>query len=168
MSESIKGLVDRGIEVRAKLKKLKAELDEIEGKLQAAGLEREHEYLKDDDREGRRWMARGSELVVPVVFTADKIMGSFAYNSPKHSQARAIAGDELKDFYKLKQVMENQFDDGKKFRLQAGEILGPKAPAFITACLARDKFGVPKSDVRVCWDDGEQVQSPESKVQSPR
>jgi hypothetical protein len=150
-------LVDRGIRVRRELKRLKAELDDIEATLKAVGLSREHECLVDADREGRRWMASGSEVVVPVIFTADKIMGSFAINSAKHQQIKLHAGDAFPEFWKPIHTYENRFDDGKKFRKRADEVLGPKAPSYVTACLARDKAGLPKSDVRVEWDRAEET-----------
>jgi hypothetical protein len=157
---SIEALVDRGLEIRRQLEQLEAELCVIEGRLKETGLQREHEYLKDEDREGRRWLAHGSEQIVPVVFTADKIMGSFAMDSATAQTVRTIAGDSFPDFWKLKRVYENRFDDGKKFRDRAAEILNSKAPSFITACLARDKHGIPKSDIRILWDDAEVPAAP--------
>jgi hypothetical protein len=157
MSESIKALVDRGLDIRLHIKRLERELGEIEGKLKKAGLEREQEYLKDEDREGRRWLAQGTTLIVPVVFTADKLLGSFKKDSAAHSTIKTMAGEEFGQFWKLSQTYENRFDNGKRFRKSAEEILGAKAPAFITACLARDKMGVPKSDVKVVWDETEPV-----------
>lgn len=155
---SVKNLVDRGIEVRRQIKVLEKELEEIEAKLESQGLNAPHEDLKDAEREGRRWLAHGSELIVPVVFTADKLMKSFKLNSATHQSVKTAAGDLLKEFYSLSQTYETKFDDGKKFRKAAGELMGPRAPAFVTACLARDKHGVPKSDIKVCWDDCEPVE----------
>jgi hypothetical protein len=152
---SVRHLVDRGIEVRRQIKALQKELKDIEEKLESQGLNEPHEDLKDAEREGRRWLARGSELIVPVVFTADKLMQSFKLNSATHQSIKTAAGDLLKEFYGLTQTFETKFDDGKKFRKVADEVMGSKAPTFITACLARDKHGVPKSDIKVCWDDGE-------------
>jgi hypothetical protein len=152
----------------AQIARAEKELGEIEGKLKAAGLDRQHEFLKDEDREGRRWLAPGSSLIVPVVFTADKLMGSFKKDSAAHSQIRTIAAEEFQQFWKLSQTYENRFDNGKKFRKAADEILGAKAPAFITACVARDKMGVPKSDVKVLWKETEPVaETPNSKLQAP-
>src|ERR1035441_3997236 len=75
-------LVDRGIVVRAELERLKIELKGIEARLQKYGLNGEHVELKDAEREGRRWLAHGSKLIVPVVFTADKIVGALKEESP--------------------------------------------------------------------------------------
>jgi len=157
MSESVKALVDRGLQLTAQIAKLGKELEWIEDKLKAIGLEREQEYLKDEDREGRRWLAQGSALIVPVVFTADKLMGSFKKDSAAHSTIRNLAGEDFQHFWKLSQTYENRFDNGKRFRKEADEILAARAPAFVTACVAKDKMGVPKSDIKVMWDDPEPV-----------
>lgn len=154
---SIQALVDRGIAIRAEIKRLKAELDEIEEKLEKAGLNGPQEDLKDADREGKRYLAHGSSVVVPVIFTADKLVQSFKLNSALHSQLKTVAGEFLKDFYMLSQVFEIRFKDGKQFRTEAGKLMGASAPAFITACVARDKHGIAKSDVKVVWDEAEEV-----------
>ena len=68
-----------------------------------------------------------------------------------------MAGDFFHDFFSLSQVYESKVKDGKQFRSKAAELLGPRAPAFITACLARDKHGMPKSDVKVEWEEKQLV-----------
>ena len=158
MSESIKDMVDRGLAIREELKKLKLELKGIASKLERYGLNGQHEELKDSDREGRRWLARGSSLIVPVVFTADKIIGSFKANSPAHTRILAASDSRLRDFYHSVTTFENLFDDGKKFRARADELLGKEqGPRFITACLSTDKHGIPESDVKILWDDAEPI-----------
>lgn len=156
---SVQALVDRGLEIVAEQAKLKAELAGIEEKLlklgHAAGLRGEHQSLKDEDREGRRWPATGSSRIVPVIFTADLIVGSFAQNSDKHNSIAAAAGNRFKDFFKPAFKYENRFDDGKKFRAKADEVFATDAPAFITACVARDKTGIPKSAVKIEWEAAE-------------
>jgi len=154
---NVRALVDRGIELRAEIKKLQKELDGIEVALESAGYEGTHRELKDEDREGRRWMAAGSRLIIPVVFTADKIVSSFKKDSPQHTRAAAAAAGKLGEFYLPATTFENRFKDGKQFRKAADETLGQAAPGFITVCLARDKHGVPKSDVKIAWEDAEPV-----------
>jgi hypothetical protein len=152
-------LVDRGIELRERIAKDTAELKKIEAKLHDAGLEAgregEHEELKDTDREGRRWMARGSQKVLPVIFTADLIISTFTRGTDVHRKIDAIAGTRLNDFYKPEFKFANRFDNGKKFRSKAEEVFGPNAPAFITACISRDKHGIAKSAIKIAWDDVE-------------
>ena len=158
-------LVDRGIVVRAELERLKVELKGIEARLQKYGLAGEHVELKDADREGRRWLAHGSSLIVPVVFTADKIVQSFKSGSPVHERIVKAADGRLEEFFLAAMSYENQFEDGKRFRREVDDLMGAvKGAVFITACLAVDKFGIPKSDVKVCWEDSEEVSGLKSKV----
>lgn len=153
-------LVDRGLELRKRIAEDTAELKKIEEKLKAAGyeagLEGDHEELKDANREGKRWLARGSAMVLPVVFTSDKLLGEFRRNTDVHRAIEAIAGDKLTEFFKPVSKFENRFDNGLKFRARAEEVFGKSTgPSFVTACLARDKHGVAKSDVKIAWDDVE-------------
>jgi hypothetical protein len=157
MTKSIVGLVDRGLAIRAQLKELNAELKEITESLESFGIDQPHEDLKDQDREGKRWMAWGSKLIVPIVFTADKILGEFRAGTVLNQKIDRAADGHLREFFKPINKWENLFDDGKKFRARAAELLEAKAPAFITACLARDKHGIPKSDVKILWDDAEPI-----------
>lgn len=152
---SILSMVDRGLAIREQLERLGKELKEIETALKEAGLKANLagrvEELKDAEREGRCWFATGSALRVPVIFTADCIVGSFAHSSVTHKRI-SEASDRFLDFFKPLRTFENKFKDGKKFRAEVNETLGEKGAAFITACLARDKAGVPKSDVKILWD----------------
>jgi hypothetical protein len=153
---SIQKDIERGLEIRKQLKQLNAELKDIETRLEEFGLLNpgEHVELKDADREGRQWLAQGLVHVVPVIFTADKLVQSFLANSAQHQTIKLPARGKLGDFYEAVTVYKNKFDDGKKFRAAADQILGPVlAPPFVTACVARDKHGVPKSDVKILWDD---------------
>lgn len=143
--------VDRGLEIRAEVARLALELKEIEGRLEKAGLAGDQVKLQDEDREGMQWPARGSTLEVPVIFAADSIVGSFAPDTAMHMQLRDILGPQLKEFYRQK--FANVHKDGKAFRAKARELLGEKAPGMITACLARDKNGIPKSKVVVAWTE---------------
>ena len=161
---SIRNDVDRALEIMPKIAELQAELKNIETRLimagYTAGAAGEHEELKDAEREGRRWFARGTARMVPLIFTADAIRGQFIKDSPAHSAIRVSLGSahgSLVEFFKPKTVYLNTMPDGKKFRARADEILGVNAPAFITACIARDKDGVPKSDVKIDWDHAEAV-----------
>ncbi len=151
--------VDRGVEVVAQIGKLKEELNGITARLTADALMRpdEHEPLKDADREGRQYLAVGSRYELPLIITADKIVGQFQLNSPTEkrilTRLAAIAlEDKLPFFFQKVTVWEGCFDDGKEFRAAAAEHLGEHAPAFIAACVARDKDGIPKSDIKIAWE----------------
>ena len=158
---SVRADVDRGLEIVAKVAELKKELEVIEGRLHKAGMEAglrgEHVELKDKEREGKQWLAKGSGVSVPLVFTTDKIVGSFTANGAMHQTIRTASNGHLTDFFKPVSKWENLFDDGKKFRAKAAEVLAERAPAFITACIARDKTGIPKSDIKILWGEIEEI-----------
>ena len=150
---SIRSDVDRGIEIVVQMEALKNELKEIEARLEKAGLHGQQVDLEDAEREGKQFLAAGSEKIVPVVFTADLIRKSFLAQSAVHRQvALAIDAKRLPEFYVPKTTFEAVFEEGKQFRRRAAEVLGDAAPAFVTACLARDKQGIPKSQIKVEWD----------------
>lgn len=146
---SIQADVDRGIEIRSEMEELKAQLKEIEARLTKAALRSEQIPLVDADREGRQFLAKGSTQTVPVIITADNIVASFPQDSALHMQLRDTIGTQLREFYKLTWL--NRFRDGKEFRALARELLGDRAPALITACLARDKDGIPKNRTIIAW-----------------
>jgi hypothetical protein len=161
---SIRALVDRGFELRREIAIRQKELDGIVAKLEAAGLAAgqagRHEELVDAQRDGTRWIARGSGIAVPIIFTADKLMGSFQRDSAKHQTIRTALGDqanELTRFYKPVSAFESRFKDGKQFRSEADKVLAARAPTFITACIARDKDGIALSDVKIDWDHSEPI-----------
>jgi len=154
----IRADVDRGLAIVDEMARLQEELDLIESRLEAAGLEGEQVELNDPDREGRQFLAQGSKSVVPVVFTADLIVQSFQVDSDVHRRiVLAIpAGHYIRDFFRSVRVFKTLFDSGKQFRAKAAELLGDSAPAFISACLQRDKDNIPKSKVRIEWQRAEE------------
>jgi hypothetical protein len=157
----IRADVDRGLEIVDAIAMLEKELGYIEERLQAAGLKGEQIELNDPDREGRQFIARGSAATVPVVFTADLLFGQFQVDSPIHRriiQSLTHNGvNHFRTFFRSVRVFKSNFDSGKQFRTKAGELLGSEAPAFISACLQRDKDGIPKSKVRIEWQRAEQI-----------
>jgi hypothetical protein len=153
--------VERGLELRKQIKKDQDELKEIEARLEAAGLDGEQVELKDAEREGRQFLARGDKHIVPVIFTADLLIKSFQDKSKHHVRIvdALPEGVSVKQFYKSSTKWEGVFESGKKFRAVADEMLGKDAPKFITACVARDKDGIAKSAIKVDWDHAEEVVS---------
>ena len=161
---SIRATVDRAMELRSEIATRQADLDKLVAALIAAGLKAgtagRHDELVDAQRDGTRWLARGSGIAVPIIFTADKLIGSFQKDSPKHQTIRTSLGSqtaELTRFYKPVNAYESRFKDGKQFRAEADKVLAERAPAFITACIARDKDKIPLSDVKIDWDHAEPV-----------
>ena len=152
---SLRADVDRGIEIREQIEKLQAELKDIEVRVKHAGLHGEQVELADPDREGRQYLAAGSSKIVPVIFTSDMIIGEFGKDSKRHMEiVDAVANKTgILQFFKPVNKFENRFDSGKKFRALASEVFGELAPKFITACVARDKDGIPKSAIKVMWDE---------------
>jgi hypothetical protein len=158
---SVRADVDRGLEIVARIAALEEELEQIETRLEKAGLEAgsrgEHQPLADEDRDGKRWLAKGSAMGLPLIFTADKIVGTFAAGSARHKAIHGASNSHFLNFFKSVHAYENLFKDGKQFRKQAHEVLGKDAPAFITACLATDKAGIPKSDIKILWEESEEL-----------
>ncbi len=149
--------VDRGLEIRAQIQCLQDELSTIEKCLRHSALAGEQVELEDPDREGRQFLARGTESTVPVVLTADMVAQTFADGSKTHARLAEVAGEKLGQFYRAVTTWKILSKTGKAFRLEACAILGNEAPAFITAALARDKNGIPKSQIKVEWDRAEDM-----------
>jgi hypothetical protein len=156
---SIKADVDRGLVVHREMAALEKEKSEIDARLIKAALDRpdKHLDLKDAERGGTRWLATGTEQLVPIIFTDDKLIGSFQTNSPVHEILVVAADGNLRHFFKPINAYKNRFDDGKKFRKLAAELLAESAPAFITACTAKGTDGLPKSDIKIQWDAAEAI-----------
>lgn len=153
-ADAIAADVDRGLVLVAQMAEAKEELKAIETRLKADALARpdEHEALADAEREGRQFIAVGSELALPIVLTADKLVGQFMPGSKEHDRIAATVNPlELSIFYRTVKLLVNEFDDGKEFRAKAAEQLGERAPAFIAACVAVDRHGIPKSDIKCEW-----------------
>lgn len=152
-------LVDRGLVLCRQLEAAGEELERIEEELAKLALDNPHrqEELLDKNRDGRRFLAQGSERTVPIILTADKIVGEFAEHGARHKALAAIAANRLRHFFVPSNKWENLYTSGKEFRAAAVEILGQAAgDKFIQAALSRDRNGVPKSDIRIHWQDAEE------------
>ena len=102
-------------------------------------------------------------MTVPVIFTADLLIKSFAEDSSIHLKVKEAARGHLDVFFNRTVKFETIIDSGKKFRKKAHEILGVDGPAFVTACLQRGKGGIPKSQTRVDWDRASEAVESEVK-----
>lgn len=147
--------VDRGLDLLAAIKTAEDELKTIVQRLEQAALEGQQEPLNDANREGMQFRARGTKATVPVIITADSVMQTFADGSPAHARIADAAKGKLEDFFKRTVTFKNTCRDGKAFRAEAAAILGDDAPAFISACLSRDKNGIPRNSIKIEWDRAE-------------
>lgn len=153
---SLRADVDRGLAIVATMETLKKELKAIHDRLGAAALTGVQVDLVDPEREGKQFLAPGTDRVVPVVLTADSVIQQFLKDSKAHKTISEVAGGKLTEFYLPKVTYEAVFASGKLLRSRAAEIFGLEdAPAFVSACLARDKHGIPKSSIKVEWDRAE-------------
>jgi hypothetical protein len=152
---AVRKAVDRGLEIRAQIEALEAEMGEIESTLRAAGLAGEQVELNDTERDGRQFLAGGTVHIVPVVFTSDLVAQSFQDGSAVHLRAQDAAAGLLTEFYRPVTTWKMLARTGKAFRRDAAALLSEKAPAFVSACLQRDKNGIPKSQIKVEWDRAE-------------
>lgn len=163
-------LVDRGEVLVDEIHKRQKELKLVEAEIKARAQARpeEHVPLKDDSREGRKFVAPGSRRHVPVVFTADKLVGSFQKDSKEHKRISEFLASspelakEFATFFRPWNGYENRYKDGKDFRKKADEVFGKDAPGFISACLARDKDQLPKSDIRIDWKQADEAEQKEA------
>jgi hypothetical protein len=137
--------------LRAEIEAREKELKIVENWILAFAREGEQVPLVDEEREGKQFLAAGSTLIVPVVFTADKLLSSFKPLSESSGKIGAAAREHLLRFYAPETVWEMVPKHGKAFRRLAGDLLGRHGPALVTASLARDKAGIPKSDIKVEW-----------------
>ena len=151
----IKTKVDRGLAIRAQMEALKAELEDIETTLESAALAGEQIPLEERDREGRQFIAHGTEMLVPVVLESDMIMGSFQEGGQAHSNilfALELHGDVFPQLWKPVSKFEMFAKDGQNYRKKLRELLPPTTAAnVLAASLARDGKGIPKSRVIVDW-----------------
>lgn len=145
-----KNLVEDALRIRRLIDTHEADLKDIETRLKALALEYpdRHEDLVDAEREGKQFLAQGFKHTLPIVITADSIIGTFADGTANHRRIEA-ASLEWQRFYSPVRSFANACKDGKQFRARAVEILGEHAPTFISNCLVRDKDGIPKNSIKI-------------------
>lgn len=153
--------VDRGLAIHRQIKALEQELAEINARLAEVALNGPQVDLGDPELEGKQFIAQGTEVKLPIVITSDAIIGTCAEDSKNHLAIKAAAEGLFPKFYQRVVGYKMIPKDGKAFRLQARELLGDKAPAFIDVCKSRDKDGIPKNAVKVEWDRAEATKQPE-------
>ena len=157
-ASEITNLVDKGCALHAAIEHNKTRLKAISDQLQshAFSVPSQHQRLVDEDREGTRYLAEGSEgRIVPVVCSSDLIMQTLAEDSEELALVVMKAREKVPQFYKRVVTYVSTFSksnkfDGKKFRAAARTEL-PDPQAFISACLRRNKDGIPVSAIKVEW-----------------
>lgn len=155
---SLRADIDRGLQIVDQIEMLERELKAIEARVEATALQGEQVELVDAEREGRQYLARGSVEIVPVIFTADLLVKSFADRSATFDRIATSTPRNrgaLTRFFQPVSTWKTLFESGKEFRAKAAEILGADAPAFVSACLQRDKHGIPKSQTKIEWGRAE-------------
>lgn len=147
--------VDRLIEIKTQIATLTAEAKTIEARLEKAGLEGDQIPLQEADREGKQFLARGSSKVIPVRFESDQLIATFKPDSDLHKAIAGILGDKLSAFFKDTRVFERKHkDDANKFRQFARKELNADTYAkLISACVSKDKDGIPKSKTVIAWGE---------------
>lgn len=157
MSAELAELVTRGIALYKKITSLQEELKGVEEEITSIALQKsdEHQRLADDEREGRRFLARSGHdpdaPIVPVIFTADKLISSFEEHSVEHQRLVDAAGDKLPLLYNRAVMFSRIAKDGKAFRSFTVKHFGEKADAIIVAARELDSAGLPKSDIKIEW-----------------
>ncbi len=153
--KEIEADVERGRVVVDMIAKLEAELKEINSRLIADGESGAQEPLKDANREGKRFLARGRSGILPIRFESDLIAGSFSPDDLMHKAVlAAIGADLLPKFFKDVRKFERVQKDGEAFRKAARKILEPdQFAALVKAVTQVDKAGIAKSKTVVAWDD---------------
>lgn len=148
--------IARGLQIGREMERLKAELKGIEARIQAFAEIGQHEPLKEEDREGKKFVARGGGVILPVIFESDLLVASFKPDSETHKQLVEIAGPQLPVFFKPVNKFERVQEDGREFRRTARRTFEPDTFArFIRACLDIKKDGIPKSRIVVGWKESE-------------
>lgn len=150
--------VARGLEIKAEIGRLTAELKLIESRLEAAGLEGEQIPLQDKDREGKQFLARGRDKIIPIRFESDQLIASFLPDTETHQAVKDIAGDKMDHLFKEVRKFDRTTKDGYTFRKLAREILdADRFARLIHACTARTKDGLAKSKTIIAWDDAKPI-----------
>ena len=153
--EQITADIERGAFLTARIKADKAELKEIEKRLEAAGLNAPHVPLKDKDREGKQAILRGGGKSLPVIFESDLLIGSFPAGGDIACSIRArITKAAFTTLFKEVHNYERRIDDGQKFRITARKAIGDETLCLeiLTLLKAKTKDGITKSKTVIGWD----------------
>lgn len=153
-TDQIANDIARGIEIRAEIATLEAELKAIETRLKNAAENGPHIPLQDAEREGKQFPAMGRSRIVPIRFESDLIAASFEPDSTMRTEIEAVTGEHFPRFYAVSNKFARVPKDGDALRKLARQLLTPeKFALLIRAATTRNKDGIAKSRVVVAWAD---------------
>ncbi len=154
-NEQITADIARGIFLKARMEKDKAELKAIESRLEAAGLRGPHVPLEDKDREGKQAILTSPTHRLPVRLESDSLVGGFDFGSDTEKEISAIIStDQFNALFKRVEKYERKEKDGHDFRKKAKKAI-PDQTAYlklIKALRATDSDGIAKSKTVIAWD----------------
>lgn len=154
-NEQITADIARGIEIKAEIEKLEAELKAIESRLEAAGLQGPHVPLEDKDREGKQAILTSPTHRLAVRLESDVLVGGFEIGSDmEKSISSLITPQQFNELFKPVRKYERKERDGHKFRLKAKKAIGDHAVylQLIKALRSTDADGIAKSKTVIAWD----------------
>jgi hypothetical protein len=147
--------IERGEFLTKRIAADKAELKDIEKRLEAAGLLGPHIPLQDQSREGKQAILRAGDRTMPVVFESDVLIQSFPANGLIHTTLKEIlAPDVMVALFREVHAYERRQDDGQKFRQQLRKAV-PDEPLrldVLKVMKAVDKNGITKNKTVIAWD----------------
>lgn len=153
--EQIAADIDRGEFLSSRIKQDRAELKEIEKRLESAGLNAHHVPLRDKDREGKQAILKSGHRTLPVIFESDLLVGSFQADSDTAGKVRAlITKQAFTTLFKEVHAFERRIDDGQKFRIAARKTITDEAICLqvLGHLKAKNKDGITKSKTVIAWD----------------
>ena len=155
-NEQIQADIERGIVIKREIATLKAELKDIETRLESAGLRGPHIPLEDAEREGKQAILTSLKHRLAVRLESDVLVGGFEVGSTLAGLVKSLISEQaFNALFKVVHKYERKEDDGHKFRIKAKAAIGDqdKYLQFITAIRSKDKDGIAKSKTVICWDN---------------
>jgi hypothetical protein len=154
-TEQIAADIERGDFLSRRIKCDKAELKQIEKRLESAGLNVPHIPLKEQDREGKQAILRCGERTLPVIYESDLLIGSFPASGLIHTTlCEIVAPDVFKALFKEVNQYERRQEDGQKFRVALRKAVAdePLRLDILKVLKATTKEGITKSKTVIAWD----------------
>ncbi len=167
-NEQITADIARGIFLKDRMEKDKAELKAIEARLEAAGLRGPHVPLEDNEREGKQAILTSPTHRLPVRLESDSLVGGFDIGSDTEKEISGIITTaQFNVLFKKVEKYERKEKDGHDFRKKAKKAIPDIAVylKLIKALRSTDADGIPKSKTVIAWD-AVQVITPDAAERS--